>query len=247
MSVSKLKSESAGIPKHENGRRSFIRKAGVAVSAVLATAASGLSKTASNKNTDAGKQNDLLHEVNAVRDLQRMYEFHLSQGHYDEVPALFAKESEVVFNGGTFKGDKGIRRLYCERFRQGQTGKKIEAAPGYETDPLQSQDIVDVAPDGKSATGRFFYSIQVGNPIQSESSLVAMARLLGEGIYKWWEGGIQEVRYVKEGTNWKIKRIEYRVESKADYRPGRSYARSIEVPAFTKTFPSDPTGPDIIL
>jgi len=219
----------------------------VAVSAVLATTASGLSRTSSNRNAGADDRSELLPEVNAVRDLQRTYEFHLSQGYYDEIPALFAKESEVVFNGGTFKGDKGIRRLYCERFRQGRTGKKIETAPGFEKDPLRSQDRVDVAPDCKSATGRFLYSIQVGIPIQSESSLVAMARLHGEGIRKWWEGGTQEVRYVKEGTNWKIKRIEYRVESKTDYRPGRSYARSIEVPAFTKTFPADSTGPDTIL
>jgi hypothetical protein len=66
---------------------------------------------------------------------------------------------------------------------------------------------------------------------------------------KWWEGGIHEVSYVKDIQDeaWKIKRIEYRVLSKADYRAGRSYAKPIDVPAFSKTYPADPTGPDKLI
>ena len=73
-----------------------------------------------------------------------------------------------------------------------------------------------------------------------------MARLHGEGIMKWWEGGIYEVSYLKDMKDggWKIKRLEYRVLSKADYRPGKSCARPISVPLFSKVYPADPAGPD---
>ena len=63
---------------------------------------------------------------------------------------------------------------------------------------------------------------------------------------KWWEGGIYEVSYLKDMKDggWKIKRLEYRVLSKADYRPGKSCARPISVPLFSKVYPADPAGPD---
>ena len=50
--------------------------------------------------------------------------------------------------------------------------------------------------------------------------------------------------YVKEGDAWKIKRLEYRVTSKADYRPGRSCANPISVPNFSVTYPENPDRPD---
>jgi hypothetical protein len=76
---------------------------------------------------------------------------------------------------------------------------------------------------------------------------VEMARLQGEGIVKWWEGGIYEASYVKVGDSWKIKRLEYRVTSKADYKPGRSFAKEIDVPAFSSVFPKNPTGPNKLI
>jgi len=154
----------------------------------------------------------------------------------------------VCYNGGIFVGkERGVRRLYCDHFRAGFTGKKIDPAPGSELDHGQLQDMVEVAPDRKSAQAQFAYSLQVGAPIISDSQLVEMARLQGQGIIKWWEGGIHEVSYVKEGESWKIKRLEYRVIAKAKYTPGRSYAKPIHVPAFSKTYPADRTGPDKLI
>jgi hypothetical protein len=246
MAVLKQKSQAADSPMRQNGRRSFIKKTGVAVSAALATAAAGLSKPAQN-SSGGPNHPDRLQESNAVRGLQRTYESYLDQSRYQEIPGLFAEGAEVVFNGGLFKGRDGIRRLYCRHFSSGISGRKIEPAPGFEPDPLQAQDRVEVAADGMTATGRFPYSIQVGTPLPLDSSLVQMARLQGEGIRKWWEGGIQEVSYVRAGSEWKIERLEYRLLSKADYRPGKTSARPIETPAFAKTYPADPDGPDRLI
>jgi len=233
MATSKQKTKSVDSP-NLNGRRSFIWKAGAAMSAVVASAAGGFSKS----GVDRG---NMLKDANAVRSLHRTYEARLHQGRYDEVSDLFAEKAEVVYNGGLFKGQKGLRRLYCNLFRSGMTGKKIEPAPGFEIDAV---DTVEIAGDGKAATGSFPYSIQAGTPMQGDSSLVDMARLQGEGIRKWWEGGTYKVTYIKAGKGWKIRRLEYRAASKADYRPGRSHAKAIDVPAFANTYPADPAGPD---
>ena len=105
-----------------------------------------------------------------------------------------------------------------------------------------------MAADRKTASASFSYSIQVGAPIVSDSQLVQMARLHGEGIRKWWEGGTYEISYVKDSRDsaWKIKRLEYRVLSKADYRPGKPHARPISIPHFSEVYPEDPAGPDIL-
>ena len=237
MSTSKsLSSRGDNREQSATGRRSFIWKAGAAVSAVAASAVTGFSRS-------GGDRPDILEDANAVRTLHRTYEARLHEGRYEQALELFAGEAEVVFNGGVFQGTRGLRRLYCGHFKQGMTGKPMEPAPGFAVETVEK---VEIAEDGKSAVGRFPYSIQAGTPMDGESSLVAMARLHGEGILKWWEGGVQHVHYVKEGKEWKIRRLEYRVASKADYKPGRSYARPIEVPAFTKTYPADPNGPDRI-
>jgi len=246
MSIAKsISSPGDSLKRPNTGRRSFIWKAGAAMSAMVASAATGFSKPNSTLDTDLANQVGMLEDANAIRSLHQAYASHLDQGLYEEVINMFSEDGEVVFNGGLFAGKgKGVRRLYCDLFSSGFTGKKIEPAPGFKLDPMQQQDIVEVTLDRKSATGKFPYSMQVGTPMAGDSSLVQMARLQGEGIVKWWEGGVQHVHYVKEGKGWKIKRLEYRVVSTADYRPGRSYARPIEVPAFTKTYPLDPAGPD---
>lgn len=256
MDILKQTSKSSDSPNQPNTeRRSFMWKLGVALSVVLPSAVAGISKPRVGHGASLKAQVDQLsnqlgiHEdTNAIRALHQTYESYLDRCMYEEVVNLFADDGEVFYNGGFFAGKEGgVRRLYCEHFRAGFTGKKIEPAPGFELDPAQLQDIVEVAPDRKSAQARFAYSLQVGAPMISDSQLVEMARLQGQGIIKWWEGGIQEVSYVKEGGSWKIKRLEYRVIAKANHSPGRSCAKPIDVPVFSETYPADPTGPDKLI
>jgi hypothetical protein len=256
MDIIKPTSKSSDSPKQPNtGRRSFIWKMGTAMSAVLASVVPSMARPRVDQDTGLKDQVDqlshqlgILEDANAIRALHQTYESYLDNGMYEEVAKMFTDDGQVVFNGGVFTGKKkGVRRLYCGHFRAGFTGKKIEPAPGFELDPAQLKDMVKVAPDRKSAQARFAYSLQVGAPIISDSPLVEMARLQGQGIMKWWEGGVHEVSYVKEGGSWKIKRLECRVIAKANYSPGRSYAKPIDVPAFSKTYPKDPTGPDKLI
>jgi hypothetical protein len=251
MNVLKSLSKPGDSPKPNSGRRSFIWKTGAAMSAVVASAVTGFSKSGADRGTGLQDQIDRLssqlgslEDANAIRRLHQVFESRLDQGMYEEVAGMFADDAEATYKGGLFAGKDGIRRLCCDHFSSGRTGKKIEPAPGFETDPAQQLDIVEVAGDRQTATGQFPYSIQVGAPMTGDSSLVKMARLQGEGIVKWWEGGIYHVSYVKEGEAWKIARLDFRTTSRADYAPGRAYARPISVPRFSEVYPANPTGPD---
>jgi hypothetical protein len=254
MTILKPTSVPGDSPKPDTGRRSFIWKTGAAMSAVLASAVAGSSQQ--KVDSESGLKDQLDHlsnrigsleDANAIRRLHQAYESRLDQGMYEEVAGMFADDSEVVYNGGLFTGKDGIERLYCDLFASSRTGRKIEPAPGFETDPAQQLDIVEVAGDRKTAACHFPYSMQVGAPMTGDSSLLEMARLQGEGIVHWWESGIHEVSYVKKDNTWQIKKLKYRVTSTADYKPGRSHAKPISVPLFSKAFPENPTGPDKLI
>jgi hypothetical protein len=254
MATLKPISETGKSPKANTGRRSFIWKTGAAMSAVIASAVTGNSKQKDDPGSNFRDRLDhlsnrigSLEDANAIRRLHQVYESRLDQGRYDEVAGMFAEDAEIIYNGGLFRGKDGIQRLYCDHFASGRTGRKMESAPGFELDPAQQLDIVEVAGDRKTATGQFPYSIQVGAPMTGDSSLVEMARLQGEGIVSWWESGIHEASYVKKDNTWQIRKLVYRVTSKADYKPNRLYAKPISVPLFSKAFPENPTGPDKLL
>jgi len=250
-----IKSAPGSSPKEpDKGRRSFVWKVGAGISAVLATAAPVFSKPGTVNDKDLktkvdrlSRNLDILEDENSIRRLHRVYETCLDDGMYDNVVNLFADNGEVIFNGGIYKGkNTGIHRLYSRFFKSGLTGRRMEPAPGFKSDINLNQETITVSPDRKSANASFSYSMQVGTPIVSESVLVKMARLQGGGIMKWWEGGTCKVFYIKNAGDgsWKIKSLEYQSLAKADYKPGRSYAKPISVPLFVKTYPEDPAGPD---
>lgn len=243
------------LSKPNTGRRSFMWKAGAALSAAVAYAVPSMSNRRSNQddglNADVNCLSNrlgILEDENTIRALHQTYETLLDGGRYEEVADLFAEDAEVVFNGGAFKGRKdGVSRLYDDCFRSGLTGKKIGPAPTFEVDSEPRQESIKVSADRLSASGQFSYSMQVGTPMTGDSSLVGMARLQGEGIVKWWEGGICDLSCVKVGEGWKIRRLDYKAVSKANYRPGQTYAKPISEPLFSKTYPEHPTGPDKLL
>lgn len=245
------KPDDGGGPPNK-ARRSFVWRAGAGLSALFVAAVPGVAGAVKNKDKGLRARVDklsgeigVLKDENSVRLLYQRYEDLLDRGLYEEVAGLFNNDSEVIFNGGLFKG-KGVDRLYRDHFSSGLTGKRIEYNPNVLPDIGEHQDIIEVAPDRKSAGAWFTYSIQVGAPVMSDSVLIKMARLHGEGILKWWEGGTCEISFIKSsgGGRWEIKRVEYKTLARASYRPGRSYTRPISAPRFIKVYPEDPSGPD---
>jgi hypothetical protein len=205
-------------------------KLAAGVSTALASTA-GLAKAGSGNTEDLSLKVALLEEEKALRKLHRAYENALDKERYDEVIAMFTDGAEVVFNGEVFSNrSQGLSRLYRERFASGKTGKRMEPAPGFELDAEQQQERMEVSSDRLSAQAVFPYSIQVGVPIESETSLASMARLHGEGVRTWWEGGVYAASYVKDlaESRWRLERLEYKTLSRADYRAGRSYAKPMD-------------------
>jgi hypothetical protein len=230
-----------------NSRRSFISKLGAGASAAVA-AALGSARPVSASDDPALKA-ALLEEELALRRLHQGFEQALDKGQHDAVIGMFADDAAVVFSGGVFRGrDSGVSRLYRDRFAAGRCGGRMEPAPGFELAAHQLCDTVVVAPDRLSATAEFTYSIQVGVPFETESSLAAMARLHGEGVRTWWEGGVYKASYRKSTAGvWQISRLEYDTLSRADWRTGRRYAQPIEVARLATRFPQDPQGPDSLV
>lgn len=232
--------------KPNTGRRSFLWKAGAAMTAAAAAVVPGMAKSGDAGSSDADRlahRLGMLEDEKAIRALQQTYEGLLESGDYEEIAGLFAADAAVVFHGGVYNGKKGVSRLYREHFGAGRTGKKIGPAPGVPA----GEESITVAGDRRSAQARFPYSIQVGAPMP-DSPLVHMARLQGGGILHWCESGIYELSCAKDGTDggWKIARLEHRVLSSTDYRPGKAYANPVSVPRFARTYPADPSGPDLL-
>src|SRR5688572_15538853 len=201
-------------------RRSFIWKIGAGASGALAaTAAFGVPREDASTTDDPALRAALLEEEKAVSKLHQSFEHAMDKGLHEEVIGMFADDAEVVFNGGVFRSrSRGVSRLYRDRFPAGKTGRRMEPAPGFELSADQQRDSVEVSLDLQTAKAVFPYSIQVGMPFETETSLAAMARLHGEGVRTWWEGGVYRVNYRKDAAGyWKISRLEYDTLSRADY------------------------------
>ena len=76
-------------------------------------------------------------------------------------------------------------------------------------DPAQ-HDVVEIAADGRSATARFHCLMQSETALEARASIVEMARQQGEGSLQWWEAGVFENAYVKDGGKWKVQQLAYR-------------------------------------
>jgi ketosteroid isomerase-like protein len=227
-----------------SNRRSFLQTLGVGVSTALGSAA--VTAKPDSKTHDLAWQVSKLEAEQALRVVHQQYEAAMDTAQFDAVPDMFTDDAEVVFNGGIFAGrEHGLDRLYRQHFAAVKAGKRMPQAPGFELSAAQLQTQLTVASDLQTATAVLPYSIQVGHPLESLTSLASMARSQGEGVHTWWEGGVYQVSYKRSAAGeWKIARLAYHTLARADYRAGKSCAAPINVPAFTQCFPQAPAGPD---
>src|SRR5579872_950740 len=157
------------------------------------------------------RQVSALEDASAIRRVQFSYGYFMDKGLYREVVDLFAADGEVRFMGGIFRGrDQGVRRLYIDRFRTTFTRGRNGPVYGLLLEHLQLQDIVDVAPDGQSARGRFCALLQGGSHTSRTDAPPGIPQ-------QWWEAGVYENEYVKEGAVWKIRVLNYCLTWQADF------------------------------
>lgn len=178
-----------------------------------------------------------LKDESMVRRLQHAYGYYLDRCLYDEVVDLFAEDGEIRFMGGSFKGKSGVRRLYCDRFRKRFTGGHNGPVYGFLLDHLILQDVIDVAPDRKTALGRLRVFMQAGSHETRKDAGNALPS-------QWWEGGVYENEYVRENDLWKIKLLNYHLVYQGLFEDGWSHLKPTFSGSFKTTFPTDPFGPD---
>jgi hypothetical protein len=177
-----------------------------------------------------------LQDIDAVKCLHYKYGYYIDKCLYDEAVDLFSDEGAVRFLNGVYRGRAGARRLYCHWFRNYFTKGHNGPVRGFLLDHLLFQDIVDIAPDGLTAKGRFRCVLQGGCHESLREPIPNLPK-------QFWEAGIYENEYVKESGTWKIKLLNYNMLWQANYEEEWAHS-GVHLPTFAKTFPQDPNGPD---
>jgi hypothetical protein len=172
-------------------------------------------------------------DIHAVRTLQFKYGYYMDKCLFGAIVDLFAEEAELRFMNGIFRGKRGARRLY------GGASGLNGPARGMLFEHILAQDIVDVAPDRRTAKGRFRCFMQGG---VHESRKDAPSRIPPQFL----EAGIYENEYVREDGVWKISLFDYRIVYQARLEEGwaRSGPEPLMVSCYTSTYPQNPRGPD---
>jgi hypothetical protein len=197
-------------------RRAFLRKAGVALSGPLAVALAAPAAPGPATNESLRNRLGALEDTLAIRAVHQSYAKHLNERAFDAVVELFSEDSAVRLYGELFVGKaQGVRRLFVEHFDQriieGETPVHRRLLP---RDP--HEDLIEVAADRASATGRFHCLVQAEAALPAHLPLIEMARLQGQGTRQWWENGVYESTYVRAGSAWKIQHLEYRALGRAE-------------------------------
>ena len=123
-------------------------------------------------------------DIEEIKKLQRAYGYYLEHWMAKEIVDLFADDPSVELDfewyEGTYRGKESIRRYYENRFHAG---------PEFMHQLMQLSPIIDVAPDGKTAKGRWYGSGAVSTP-------------RAEGVSQVFMNGTYENEYIKEDGKW---------------------------------------------
>jgi hypothetical protein len=126
-----------------------------------------------------------LEDERAIENLQRSYGFFVDKALWKETADLFADNGTLELGGrGVFVGKARVLQYLVWLAPQGLTRGKL-------FNHTQLQPIITVAPDGRTARGRWRFLAEVGD--YQKSAL--------------WGTGTYENAYVKENGVWKIAKL----------------------------------------
>lgn len=150
------------------------------------------------------QQTTLLRDIEEIKKLQRAYGYYLENWMTDEVADLFADhpETTLLVHAGEFRGKEGVRRFFRPRSKT-----RGQRRPDFFHQVMQLSPIIDVAPDGKRAWGRWY-------------GFGANATPVPDGIFQGWMNGVYENEYIKENGKWKILKLGWRMYFFAPYFRG---------------------------
>lgn len=174
-----------------------------AVPAAGQATGSGVSPAASSVSTAARiaayrERVERLEDAEAIENLTAYFGYYFDKGMWADVADLFAAGGSFEYGQrGVYVGKDRIARALLLFGPEG-LGK------GYLNNHMMLQPIIEVAPDGRTATGRW-------------QGMVQLAELGANGV---WGVGIFENSYVKEKGVWKIAALTFFVTGLTDYDKG---------------------------
>jgi len=139
-------------------------------------------------------------DLSAIRKVQRAYGYYADRGLWDDLADLFADDAVANYPSGGFDGKTSIRAMFVENLGQGKQG----LAEGRIYNHTILQPVVDLAPDGATATGRW-------------RVLGMLGRLGGSAT---WADSLYRFDYVKQNGRWKIKTLTAYAGSGGSYDQG---------------------------
>lgn len=143
----------------------------------------------------------VLEDTKAIKRLQRAYGYYVDKKLSREIGALFADApgtTAELGGSGVYVGRARIAEFYDRIIG----GENLE--PGELFNHMILQGVVHVAPDGRTAKGRWRALIQIGQ--HGESAV--------------WAEGPYENEYVKENGVWKFSKVHWYQTFSAPYSPG---------------------------
>jgi len=139
---------------------------------------------------------DRAEAIRAVKGLQYAYGHYAEFGLWNDLADLFAEDGIGHYPHGDLKKEE-IRKL----FLQDIGGGKLGLPEGMLYPHIMLQPVITLAPDGKSAKGRWRVFTMLGTYGKNAN----------------WAGGVYENKYVMEGGVWKIKDLRFYLQYSGSY------------------------------
>src|SRR4030095_439630 len=143
-----------------------------------------------------------LNKAQAIRDIKRLqysYAHYAETGLWLDLRDLFAANGVAHYAQGDCRGPESLRKFYLQELGRGQLG----LAEGRIYPHIMIQPVVTLAPDGRTASGRWHVIAMLGSYGASAS----------------WAGVVYENRYVLEDGVWKISELSYNSQYSGRYSP----------------------------
>ena len=140
------------------------------------------------------------------------------------VPAAVIADDGLKARLARLEDEAAIRALHHTWLRRINTGAHDAATPLFANpegtaldqslrsiapDHVGQPDAIEVASDGKNATGQFQCAVEIENTIAQDCTLAQMAHAQGSGFVRRTERRGLKVVYVKASGAWAIAKVEF--------------------------------------
>jgi hypothetical protein len=143
------------------------------------------------------KRLQVVEDIQQIDRLEKIYGYYLDNGQNGKIVDLFSDNAESVeiSDRGVFKGKEGVRKFFVGYISHGQKQSDLKEVPhGRLVIHMQHQGVIDVAPDGRTAKGRWYLLMIQAWPVEGRERSV-----IGHGVY--------ENEFIKEDGIWKFQKM----------------------------------------